>query len=220
MSLKEIAKRLFIDKNNVQEQILKTSIFDNEVLPIQVDEVSAKILSLLVAVHRPVSVLEIGTHFGYSTYAIAKNLGNDAKFISLDISESTQRLAAANLATAGLSDRVTLVCSDVIEYLEKFPDERFDFVFIDGAKVEYWDYLVHIVKRISDGGLVVADDVFLDGDFSAEPGTYQEMEDSIKKFLVFLHKADFIDTTLIPTEMGMTVSVFRTRPSRVDITAG
>ena len=209
MSLKEISHRLFMNKNNVEGKMLKTSILDNEVLPIQVDQMSAKILSLLVSIYRPVSVLEIGTYFGYSTYAIAKNLDNNASFVSLDISQSMQALAAKNLEISEVSNHVQLVCCDAIEYLEKFPDIFFDFVFIDGAKIQYWDYLVHVVNRISDGGLLVADDIFLEGDFSSEPGTYQEMKDSIKNFLFFLHKADFIDTTLIPTSMGMTVSRFK-----------
>ena len=197
-----------MSRSDLQQNILNASITESEVLPIQVDELSAKILSLLVAIHRPVSVLEIGTYFGYSTCAIASNLCGNAQFVSIDLSEASQDLAARSVRMAGLSKRVTLVRSDVFEYLEKHPNQKYDFVFIDGAKSEYWDYLITLVKMIKIGGLLVADDIFLEGDFSAEQGTYQEMYDSIHKYLVFLNKAEFVDTTVIPTKMGMTVSVF------------
>lgn len=208
MNLKKLSRNLFVSRDNIQTEILNKSILKNEVQPIQVDDFSANILSLLVRLHQPESVLEIGTHFGYSTYSIAKNLPSNSDFISLDISKSIQSLAADNLEESGLSDRVQLVHSDALSYLKNFPDKKFDFVFIDGAKIEYLNYLVHIVNRINKGGVLIADDIFLHGDFSDEPGTEKEMTDSVTKYLIFLNKVDSIETTLIPTEMGMTVSVF------------
>ncbi|MCK5613771.1 class I SAM-dependent methyltransferase, partial [Candidatus Pacearchaeota archaeon] len=39
------------------------------------------------------------------------------------------------------------------------PSDSFDFVFVDGEKRSYWDFWEAILPRLSEGALVVFDDV-------------------------------------------------------------
>ena len=58
------------------------------------------------------SVLEIGFGTGHSLAALAAAVGGEGKVFGLDLSDQMLKLAKANLAKAGLSERVKPRCGD------------------------------------------------------------------------------------------------------------
>ena len=105
-------------------------------------------------------VLELGAYCGYSSIMMAQAFGAGTSITSIEISEAAVESSRANVAVAGLSDRISFLhgpSGDMIPGL----DGRFDLVFLDHWKDLYKDDLVAIEELglIGPGSIVVADNV-------------------------------------------------------------
>ena len=76
------------------------------------------------------------------------------------------KVAAANIARAGLADKVEVVVGAALETLPGViarADRPFDLVFLDADKVNYSNYFQHIMRAVHSGSLVLADNVIRKG---------------------------------------------------------
>lgn len=73
-------------------------------------------------------VLEIGFGTGHRLIALAKSGGPSGKLFALDLSDTTLKLAKANLTKAGLLERTQLRCGDAIPL--PYADGRLEGVFM------------------------------------------------------------------------------------------
>src|SRR5258705_793400 len=108
---------------------------------IQVGPSDGKLLALLLRLARATKVVEIGTLIGYSAIHMARALSPGGHLWSIEYEPRHAEVARANLAAAGLADRVTVLVGagrDVLSGLE--PNAPFDAVFIDADKVNYDAY--------------------------------------------------------------------------------
>jgi predicted O-methyltransferase YrrM len=133
----------------------------------------------LVASFKPARVLEIGTHIGASTLAIARSLathsGPGAHLTTVDIADVNDpahgafaRLGRASpresLARAELSDRVTFIAKPSSEFLQE-TDERFDLIFLDGdhaAPAVYREF-AQALKCLAPNGAILLHDFYPEG---------------------------------------------------------
>ena len=86
--------------------------------------------------------------------------------ISLEYDAGHARLATANIARAGLADRVKVLVGPALETLAEIAaagDPPFDLVFIDADKPSYPDYLAWAIRLARPGGLILADNVVREG---------------------------------------------------------
>jgi len=122
-----------------------------------VDKETADFLYRLVAEKKPKHILEIGTAIGYSGIVM---LSAVEKTFLTTIDKNPRRIedAADNFAKAGFADRVEMIFIDAVEFLEK-NTQKFDFIFLDAAKMQYPKMLPLLKKAILQGGTVVADNV-------------------------------------------------------------
>ena len=135
---------------------------------IQVDDNASRILELLTALRRPRHAVEIGTLFGYSAIHLARGLPPDGRLTTLEIDPSAAGIARRNLTTAGVADRVDVVVGDAAEHLRTIPPGTVGLVFIDADKRSYPDYLKLAFPLLEPGGLLIADDAYAVGDYTAE----------------------------------------------------
>ena len=77
-----------------------------ELPPIAVSASQGKLLELLVRVQGARSILELGTLGGYSTIWLARALPAGGRLVTLEASPRYAEVARANIARAGLADRV------------------------------------------------------------------------------------------------------------------
>ena len=155
-------------REEVLDRILRDSLLDNRLRPMQVDDNAARVLQLLTVLHRPRQVVEIGTYFGYSAIHIARGLPPDGHLVTLEVDAGLAELARGNLEKIGLADRVEVVVGLAADHLSGLPPESLDMVFIDADKLSYPTYLKLCFPLLRHGGVLVADDAFADGDFSSE----------------------------------------------------
>jgi len=88
-----------------------------ELPPIHVSPNQGKFLQLLARIQGARTILEIGTLGGYSTIWLARALPPEGRLVTLEADPKHAEVARANIARAGLADRVELRLGRVLETL-------------------------------------------------------------------------------------------------------
>jgi predicted O-methyltransferase YrrM len=96
---------MLIPSDSVLDEALKASA-DAGLPEIQVAPNQGKLLMLLAQIHKAKTILEIGTLGGYSTIWLARALPADGSLITLELDPKHAEVATANIARAGLSEKV------------------------------------------------------------------------------------------------------------------
>lgn len=131
---------------------------------ISVSAAQGKFLHLLARIRGARRILEIGTLAGYSTIWLARALPPGGQLITLEYDPRHADVARANIARAGLADRVDVRVGRAIEALPGLVvDEPFDLIFIDADKPSTADYFRWAVKLSRPGTVIVVDNVVRDG---------------------------------------------------------
>ena len=173
----------------------------------------ANLLATLVSIHQPRCILELGTAYGVSTYHIAKAIRNPAKIITVDLVSERQEIARKFLSKAELpAHDIEFFCAD-------FRDEGFfdnlnktcspiDFIFIDAAKGQYQHLLDLLTPMLSERGVIVFDNVFLNGWIINDKYPNHRQKTAFVRMKQFLenikHNTEF-EATLIPFDDGVLV---------------
>ena len=140
-----------------------------ELPAIDVSPLQGKLLHLLVRISGARRVLEIGTLGGYSTAWMASALPNDGELVTMEVEATHVGVAAANLAQAGLTDRVILrlgAATRILDEMIRDNVDPFDFVFIDADKISGAVYFAAALKLTRPGGTIVCDNVVRAGNIT------------------------------------------------------
>src|SRR5262245_174287 len=98
---------------------------------IQVAPAEGKLLGLLVRLCGARKVIEVGTLAGYSAIHIGRALPAGGKLYTLEIEPKHAEVARANIAAAGLQDRIEVRLGDAAATLALLePEAPFDAVFL------------------------------------------------------------------------------------------
>tara|TARA_R110002049_G_scaffold2750_2_gene21429 strand:+ start:198539 stop:199234 length:696 start_codon:yes stop_codon:yes gene_type:complete len=138
---------------------------------IDVSPLQGKFLHLLVQISGAKRVLEIGTLGGYSTAWMASALPEDGELTTIEINAAHAGVAAANLAQAGLTDRVHLRLGDanaILAEMIRLETSAFDFVFIDADKVSGEAYFKSALELTRPGSTIVCDNMVRGGNIIDE----------------------------------------------------
>ncbi|MCQ1946457.1 O-methyltransferase [Arthrobacter sp. zg-Y1116] len=131
---------------------------------IEVTAAQGKFLMLLARISGARRILEIGTLGGFSTAWLARALPDDGELITCEYEPRHAEVARANLAAAGLMDRVTIRVGAALDTLPDLAEaEPFDLFFIDADKVNNPAYLEWAVKLSRPGSVIVLDNVVRGG---------------------------------------------------------
>ncbi|MBL1100084.1 O-methyltransferase [Streptomyces coffeae] len=134
-------------------------------------EEQGPLLAFLVRLTGARHIVEVGTFTGFSALAMAQALPADGKLIACDVSEEWTAYGREAWAKAGVADRIDLRIAPALETLRAMPAEpHIDFVYLDADKASYVDYWEELVPRLNPGGVIVADNVFYNGDVT-DPAT-------------------------------------------------
>jgi predicted O-methyltransferase YrrM len=121
-----------------------------------------KFLHLLARIQGARDILEIGTLGGYSTIWLARALPSDGRLLSLEAEQAHADVARANLARAGLGEKVEVRVGAALATLPQIEAEKrrpFDLVFIDADKPNNPSYFEWALKLTRPGSVIVIDNV-------------------------------------------------------------
>jgi predicted O-methyltransferase YrrM len=124
--------------------------------------VEGRFLQTLVWSLRARRVLELGTYSGYSSISMAAGLPEGGEIHTCELEEEHAAFARRYIERAGLSDRITVHVGPALETVQRL-DGPWDFVFIDADKEGYLDYYEAVLPKLSERGLIAADNTLRGG---------------------------------------------------------
>lgn len=158
----------------------------------------ARFLHLLVRTAGARRALEIGTSWGYTAIWLARALeATDGALTTIDIDPDRVKAAKANLARAGLADRVTFLTGDAHEIARTLAGP-FDFILLDADKGGEIDYLQALLPKLAPGGLIVAHNAV-------------EFQDTLQEYLDAVAKDPELDAVTLTVTKPHGYSVSRKR---------
>jgi caffeoyl-CoA O-methyltransferase len=139
--------------------------------------------------YQPRKILEIGTLYGYSAILMSSMLPeeNGWKVITIEIDKKSANIARKNIEDAALGNRVEVIVGDALGIIPKL-NVKFDMVFLDGTKEEYFKYLKLVEKNLKKGAVVVADNVGI-------------FETSIYDYLEYVRNSGVYNSRALETEL-------------------
>lgn len=176
-------------------------------VPIIHKEVS-ELLRVILNIHKPKRILEVGCAIGYSSIFFSSVLKNDVEIITTERNPVMLKEAEKNIEKAGLSDKIKILVGDAQETL-KDVDGKFDMIFIDAAKGQYKMFFDLVIDKLNVNGIVVSDNILYKG-MIADDGLVVRRKKTIVKrmrdYLDYLCQAEYLDTSIIPIGDGVAIS--------------
>lgn len=168
---------------------------------------SFELLIQTVKERQPSSILEIGVNLGLSGIAMLLTVPN-AKLSGIEIDEEKIVLAKQNYKTFGVDDRAKIFLGDASEVLPVLTG-KYDFIFLDGPKGHYYEYLPHILSCLNQGGTLFADNVlfrgYVDGKVKT-PHRFNTTKNSMERFLKAITTSNDLKTTVVDLEDGVSIT--------------
>jgi len=157
----------------------------------------AMMLRILVESMKAKRGVEVGSANGFG--AINMGIGferNGGHLYTLEIDPKMVKECRENLRKVGLENTVTCIEGDALKTLPTLQG-RFDFVFIDAVKRDYFKYFKLLEPKLKPGAVIVADNVI-------------RSAGAMGDFLDYIQKSPNYDTVIIRASMekedGMSVS--------------
>jgi caffeoyl-CoA O-methyltransferase/O-methyltransferase len=148
------------------------------------------------------NILEIGTFLGGTSTRFANIVGENGRVTTIEKFDEFAQIAKRNFRKNCQFDNIELIIGDAMKVLHGIDEKsKFDFVFIDGNKEHYYDYLIQVDKMLVPGGMIIIDDIFFNGDsLNSKPKT--EKGAGVKKVLENLSEFLNYGITALPIGNG------------------
>ena len=170
-------------------------------------EKSFELLLETIKKHNPKRVLEIGVNTGLS--GIAMMLSSSCELTGIEIDDDAIKTAKKYYEEFGVNTRAKIFQGDASEIIPMLTG-KYDFIFLDGPKGHYYEYLPHLLSVLKKGGVLFSDNVLFRGYvFSKEktPQKYNTTRFSMEKFLTAITNDDTLTTKIYDIEDGVSITV-------------
>lgn len=170
---------------------------------------SQKILRDLCLQKRPNKILEIGTAIGFSG-SVMLSACPKAKLMTIEKDENMVQIAKQTFQDRKIEKKVEIFCDDAFEVLNDLRKDKskFDFIFLDGPKGQYFKYLPILKDLLNKNGCLLADDIIFHGYVLKEgdPGhKHRTIVASLRAFIRDLENDKNFKTQFLKIEDGLLV---------------
>ena len=167
-------------------------------------------LKVMMLMNRPARVLEVGTAVGFSAILMSEYLPEGSHITTIENYEKRIPIARNNFKRAGKEEQITLIEGDALEVMKTL-EGPYDFIFMDATKGQYIHYMPEAVRLLSDGGILMSDNVLQDGDiiesrFAVERRN-RTIHSRMRDYLYELKHSDVLETSIIPLGDGVALSI-------------
>lgn len=185
----------------IEEEALKAGV------PV-ISRDAQRLIRTILAAQKPDVILEIGTAVGFSSVFMCAC--SDARIVTIENYAKRIPVAKENIRLAGYEDRITLIEGNAGEILPSLTGP-FDLIFLDAAQGQYIAFLSEIRRLLRSGGILITDNVLMDGDL-LEPHTavqrrFRTIYKRLREYLRAIMEDDGLVTTVLPVSDGLAVTV-------------
>lgn len=152
-------------------------------------------------------ILEIGTAIGFGSISIAIN--TECEHIdTVEIDEERYNIANENIIKHNLQNKISTHLIDAMEYLKNC-NKKYDFIYLDGPKGQYINYLPYLINLLNKGGIIFADNLNFHGMVTGEiPVTRgcRAMIKGLKNYIAEVTTNEMLETQIY-TQIGDGVGI-------------
>ena len=179
---------------------------EEENVPIMQNE-GIEFLTDFITKNNITNILEVGTAIGYSAIRMAL-VNPRIKIVTIERDEARYLEAVKNVKKMGLEDRITLVFKDA---LEVNLNEKFDLIFLDGAKGQNINFFEHFEKNLDQDGYVITDNINFHGYVKKDESEIKSrnlrgLVRKIKDYINYLKTSIKYETTFYEKGDGISVT--------------
>ena len=189
--------------NEIEKEAKKTNV------PIIRTEMQS-FIRLLLAMKKPMSILEVGCAIGFSTLFMSEYAPEGCRITTIEKYEKRIPIAKENFKRAGKEKCITLLEGDAQDWLKKL-DGAYDFIFMDAAKGQYINFLPDVLRLMPEGAILLSDNVLQDGDIIqsryAVTRRNRTIHTRMRDYLYELKHHPQLETAILPVGDGITLSV-------------
>ena len=168
---------------------------------------SYEILLEKVKEKQPERILEIGVNLGLS--GISMLLESPKSLLTgIEIDEEKIKLATENYKRFGVYERAKIFQGDASDIIPNLTGE-YDFIFLDGPKGHYYEYLQNLLSVLKKGGILFADNVLFRGYVNGKvktPHRYNTTKNSMERFLKGITENENLKSEIIDIEDGISIT--------------
>ena len=151
-------------------------------------------------------ILEIGTAIGYSAIKFAQ-IHPEIRIFTIEYDIDRYQQAVKNVNKFNLGDQITVFLGDALKF--NFT-EKFDLIFIDGAKSQYVNFFEKYKNNLSENGVFISDNLFFHGmvenpELTQNYSTIKLIR-KLKRYIDFLKANSEFETTFYQIGDGVAVS--------------
>jgi len=163
-----------------------------------------RILKMLVRLHHPQRILEIGTYTGYATLCLAEALPENGEIHTIEKDDEMESFIREQFDASSLKNKIRLHIGDALEIIPRL-EGNFDMVFIDADKRSYCEYYDLIFDRINPGGVILVDNTLWSGKVLETPQPSDMQTLGILKFNEKIKQDRRIEKVILPLRDGLTI---------------
>ena len=190
-------------QDDVLRRVQEETAAMGDIAVMQIAPDQGAFMTLLARLTGAREAIELGTFTGYSAICIARGLVPGGRLIACELSEEYAEVAAANIAAAGVADRVEIRIGPALDTLADIPEnEVFDLGFIDADKENYPAYYEAVLARTKPGGLIVVDNVLAAGRVT-DPDNDQEQVRAIRETNELIAADERVDSAMVAIADGL-----------------
>ena len=170
-------------------------------------EKSFEILIETVKRKNPTKILEIGVNLGLTSVAMLLAAKN-ASLTGVEIDEVKKRKAEENFKAFGVEKKAKIFLGDAGEIVPMLSG-KYDFIFLDGPKGHYHEYLSDLLRVLNVGGILFADNVLFRGYVSGKtktPHRFMTAKHSLEKFIKDITENPSLKTEIVDVEDGISIT--------------
>lgn len=175
------------------------------------EKTGVELLLLLLSMHQPKKILEIGTAIGYSAIRMAMKLP-DTEIITIERDENRYQQAKMHITKLKLETRIHLILGDALESFDEVRKHgSFDALFIDAAKSQSRSFFDLYEPMLAKKGLIITDNVLFKGIVAKDVSeidsrNVRALVRKINTYNEWLYTLPNYETTIIPVGDGIAVS--------------
>jgi caffeoyl-CoA O-methyltransferase len=165
--------------------------------------VEGRFLEMLVYASGARHVLELGTYSGYSALSRAAGLPPDGHIDTCEVEERHAEVALRYIAQSPHADKITVHLGPALETIDRLNGD-FDFVFIDADKPNYVSYYEAMLPRLTERGLIAADNTLWSGRVLDEQAQ-EEGTQAIRAFNEHVESDPRVTSVMLTVRDGVTL---------------
>ncbi len=158
----DYAEKFTTKPDNKLQKIYNDTLANHPEAHMMSSDVQGKFLEFISSLLQPKYILEIGTFTGFSAICLAKGLTTNGELHTIELREDDANTAWKNISAAGMNEKIHLHKGDAKQIITEL-DYKWDLIFIDADKTSYITYYEEALKRLSDRGFILADNVLFHG---------------------------------------------------------